>query len=89
MFSQRCATPCSTVDTCYASHVDVDLDPEVFFSVLTQNGEVCSVDASGHGPCMRCPHSEIWSFFEPHVDGSWHDDWSGVGASALALAHVN
>ena len=27
-------------------HVDVDSDFEAFFSVLTQNGEVCSVDAS-------------------------------------------
>ena len=33
--------------------VDLDKDPEVFLSVLTQNGEVCSVDASGCGPCMR------------------------------------
>ena len=96
-----CATLGSTVDTCYSSvhpafgrilhHfcVDVDLDPEVFFSVLTQNGEVCSVDASGYGPCMRCPHLVILSFYELHMDGSWYDDWSGVGVSAQALAHVN
>ena len=28
-----------------------------FFSVLTQNGQVCSVDASGYCPCMRCLHT--------------------------------
>ena len=49
----------STVDACSASvrgafgrtahnfYVNVNSNPEVFFSVLTQNGEVCSVDASG------------------------------------------
>ena len=33
--------------------------PEAFLSVLTQNGEVCSVKASGCGPCMRFLHGPI------------------------------
>ena len=48
-----------TVSTCSASvrdalgriahnfHVAVDSNPEVWVSVIAQNGEVCSVDASG------------------------------------------
>ena len=39
--------------------VDLDSDPEAFLSVLTQSGEVCSVDASGYGPCMRSLHLKL------------------------------
>ena len=34
----------------------------VLDSVLTQNGEVCSADASVYSPGMRCSHLEIWKF---------------------------
>ena len=55
--------------------VDLDSDPEAFLSVLTQIGEVCSVDASGYGPCMRCLYVEIWN-------GTLHDDgMKGRGAN--------
>ena len=37
----------------------------------------------------RAARIQIWSFFEPHVDGSGHDDLLGVGVSAQALEHVN
>ena len=63
--------------------VDLDSDPEAFLSVLTQNGEVCSVDASGYGPCMRSPHLKL------HVGDSWHREGWGLGVSAQALAHLN
>ena len=47
----------------------------VFFSVLTQNGEVCSADASIHSLDMRCSHLEIWNyFFEAHVAGTGRGD---------------
>ena len=52
-----CAMLVSTVDTglrqylapgriSHNFYVDLDSDPEIFLSVLTQNGEVCSADAS-------------------------------------------
>ena len=53
--------------------VDSDSDPEVFLSVLTSNGVACSVDATGHGPCIRSPHLNL-SLCEPQVDDSWHDE---------------
>ena len=63
LFGRFCGNSCamlgSTVNTCFASvrdasgrnahssYGEVNSNPEVFFFVLTQNGEVCSVDASG------------------------------------------
>ena len=76
-----CTKRVSTVDTCYAAvHLTLDEFPTIststwtrnlrcFFSVLTQNGEVCSVFASG--------------YFELHVAGSSHDDEKGVGATVM------
>ena len=64
-----CATFGSTVDTCYASvhwafrrisTISTSIwtrNLRCFVSVLTQNGEVCSVGASGCCPCMRCSHT--------------------------------
>ena len=57
-------------------YVDVDSDPEVFLSVLMQNGEVCSADASARSPLMRCSHLELWKLFsglpcDTCDDGSW------------------
>ena len=69
----------STVDTCSASvrdasgrnaHIfygEVNSYPEVFFFVLTQNGEVCSVDASGALKIGNSMH-------ELHVAGRLHDE---------------
>ena len=40
-------------------------------SVLTQNGEVCSADASVYSSGVRCSHLEIWKIlYEVHVAGS-------------------
>ena len=51
--------------------VDLDSDPEVFLSVLTQNGEVCSADASDSCPARD---AHIWKFFFAlHVAGSCDD----------------
>ena len=50
---------------------------EAFLPVLTQNGEVCSVDASGYAPRMRCLHVAIWIFCELQADGTRHDDRVG------------
>ena len=82
------AMPGSTGDTCSATVLAFFFLDElytistskwtrilVFFSVLTQNGEVCSADASIHSLDMRCSHLEIWNyFFEAHVAGSGRDD---------------
>ena len=54
--------------------VELDSDPEAFLSVLRQNGELSSVNASGYGPCMRCLREEVWIFCELHADGTRHDD---------------
>ena len=51
------------------STFDVDSDPEVFLSVLTQNGEVCLADASARSPLVRCSHLELWKLFSWHPRG--------------------
>ena len=79
------AIPGLAVDTCCASvllafgrislhfHVDVDLDLEVILSVLTQNGEVCWVVASGCGLRMRaCTWNRTLFLWVSHV---WQSAW--------------
>ena len=68
--------------------MEEDSNPEAISSSPSQDGEVCSVDASGYGLCKRCPHLEFRFCYEPHVDGRRHDGLQGVRASAQALVHV-
>ena len=49
-------------------YVAADSNPEVFLSLLLQNGEACTVDASGCSFALRSSHLENWKYFsELHV----------------------
>ena len=71
-------------------YVDVDSDPEVFLSVLMQNGEVCSADASARSPLMRCSHLELWKLFSRHprdtCDDGGRDPCTGTGPCRISLS---
>ena len=78
-FERFCGCSCamlgSTVDTCSATvrfgrihtnfDVHVDSNPVVFFFVVTQNGVLCSVDASGTLKsgilCTSCTWLAVWT----------------------------
>ena len=42
-----------------------------YLSFLTQNGELCSADASARCPLVRCSLLELWKLFLWHPRG-WH-----------------
>ena len=50
-----------------------DSDPEVFLFDLTQNGEVCSADASARSPLVRCSQYADCNLVQPKSKGKGKD----------------
>ena len=56
-------------------YVAADSNPDVWLTLLLQNGEACSVDASGCSFALRSSHQDTLSFFhESHEAGGSDDD---------------